>query len=271
MAITVMLSNQITDKTFMQGFSQLVSTISDPERYGGNMAESYIRSLVPRAVALAQKEQDGYVRYSRTYIDSLKSQIPWLSESLEPRRNVWGMKIMVGDTFGPGVLSPIYSSTLGENYRKDKGTVYMPNRGRRAWALDKEFIDKQTGIRWAPSKHPEALNIPKIGEIELNDQEISLYHEVSGMYLIEELERVINSEDYQKLKTAWLKTGKKNDLIKDKLHLWLSKGQLEARNKAINWMLTNEENPNKDLLNARIEEIGDLMQKEADATNQLVN
>ena len=169
------------------------------------------------------------------------------------------------------VLSPIYSSTLGENYRKDKGTVYMPNRGRRAWALDKEFIDKQTGIRWAPSKHPEALNIPKIGEIELNDQEISLYHEVSGMYLIEELERVINSEDYQKLKTAWLKTGKKNDLIKDKLHLWLSKGQLEARNKAINWMLTNEENPNKDLLNARIEEIGDLMQKEADATNQLVN
>ena len=29
--------------------------------------------------------------------------------------------------------------------------------------------------------------------------------------------------------------------------------------------------PNKDLLNARIEEIGDLMQKEADATNQLVN
>ena len=30
-------------------------------------------------------------------------------------------------------------------------------------------------------------------------------------------------------------------------------------------------NPNKDLLNARIEEIGDLMQKEADATNQLVN
>tara|TARA_Y100000817_G_scaffold301173_1_gene280903 strand:+ start:4459 stop:7971 length:3513 start_codon:yes stop_codon:yes gene_type:complete len=271
MAITVMLSNQITDKTFMQGFSQLVSTISDPERYGGNMAESYIRSLVPRAVALAQKEQDGYVRYSRTYIDSLKSQIPWLSESLEPRRNVWGMKIMVGDTFGPGVLSPIYSSTLGENYRKDKGTVYMPNRGRRAWALDKEFIDKQTGIRWAPSKHPEALNIPKIGEIELNDQEISLYHEVSGMYLIEELERVINSEDYQKLKTAWLKTGKKNDLIKDKLHLWLSKGQLEARNKAITWMLTNEENPNKDLLNARIEEIGDLMQKEADATNQLVN
>ena len=52
----------------------------------------------------------------------------------------------------------------------------------------------------------------------------------------------------------------------------ITKGlDLLARNKAINWMLTNEENPNKDLLNARIEEIGDLMQKEADATNQLVN
>ena len=267
MSITVMLANQITDKTFMQGFSQLVNTISDPERYGGNMAESYVRSLVPRVVALTQKQQDGYVRYSRTYVDSLKSQIPWLSETLEPRRNAWGMKIMVGDTFGPGVMSPIYSSTLGENYRKDTGTAYMPNRGKRAYALDKEMVDKEKGIRWSPSKHAEVLNIPNIGELELNDQEISMFHEVSGMFLIEELEKAIASENYQKGKQVWLQTGKKNDLIKDKLHLYLSKAQLQARDRAIEWMLTSEENPNRDLLNMRIEDIGEEIQKENDATN----
>ena len=55
MSLTIMLSNQLTDKTFMQGFSQLINTISDPQRYGGNMVDSYIKSVVPRAFNLVEK------------------------------------------------------------------------------------------------------------------------------------------------------------------------------------------------------------------------
>ena len=255
MAMMVMLSNQVTDKTFMQGFSQLVSTISDPQRYGGGMVESYIRSLVPRVFALGEKIQDPSVRYARGLVDNLKSQVPWLSNDLEPRRNVWGMKIMVGDTFGPAVLSPIYVSHLGENYRNDTGTAYMPDRGKRAYALDVEFVDRDNGIWWSPKPHAETISHPTAGAIELGDKEISVFHQVSGMFLIEELENAMKTDEYKILKQQFLASDRKSDLVKDKLYSLLDLAQLQAKRRATEWMFTNDESPFKDQLNLDIDKI----------------
>ena len=262
MSLTIMLSNQLTDKTFMQGFSQLINTISDPQRYGGNMVDSYIKSVVPRAFNLAEKIYSPEVKYARGLIDKIQAQIPGWSDSLETKRNVWGQKVLVGETLGPSIMSPIYTSTLGENFANDKGTESMPDRGKRAHALNQHFIHRDKGVFWGPKKPEENLFIAGVGEFEISDKELAVYHEVRGMYLIENLEETIESDEYQALYKLWMDSDGSDKRSQEKMHLLLRQAEITARDMAVYWMLNDEESKTKDELNSRITRYIELKNRE---------
>ena len=54
--MAAMFAHQLTDKTMMSGFSNLISTLNDPTRYAGSTLDSFIQSAVPRVVAEAKKQ-----------------------------------------------------------------------------------------------------------------------------------------------------------------------------------------------------------------------
>ena len=54
-AVSLTLANQLTDKTFMQGFSNLVSVLQDPTRYTDKTINNFARSIVPRAIAQGER------------------------------------------------------------------------------------------------------------------------------------------------------------------------------------------------------------------------
>ncbi len=143
------ISYNMTNKTFLQGFSNLVSTVNDPGRYANGTIESFQRSLVPRIVAQTEKLQDPLVREARSVIDQLKSQVPWLSNTLPAKRNFWGQKVMLSPALGPDMLSPIYTSTIGPNPAAEG-----ENAAQRAFDLDQMFI----ALRWGPGKHPDVYS-----------------------------------------------------------------------------------------------------------------
>ena len=114
-AVTLAVANQLTDKTFMQGFSNLVSVLQDPQRYTSVTIKNFARSLVPRVIAQGARMMDPTVRDARTIVESIQSQIPGLSKSLPPRRNIWGQAVIQDGAFGPDVMSPVYTNTVGPN------------------------------------------------------------------------------------------------------------------------------------------------------------
>lgn len=115
--VAAMFANQLTDKTFMSGFADLVSTFQDPQRYAGSTLQNFVSSVNPRVVAQLKKtgvpglvEADPFVRQTKTFLDQIKKNVPGWSETLPPRRNYFGQAVMLDGAVGPDIVSPLYSS-----------------------------------------------------------------------------------------------------------------------------------------------------------------
>ena len=187
------ISYNMTNKTFLQGFSNLVSTVNDPGRYANGTVDSFVRSLVPRLVAQTEKMQDPLVREARSVIDHLKSQVPWLSNTLPAKRNFWGQKVMLSPAVGPDMLSPIYTSTIGPNPAAEG-----ENAAQRAFDLDQLFIT----LRWGPGKHPDVYSQNGI-KVGLKPKEIEQFHIYAGARSLEYIEQVVESDNFQRLFKIW--------------------------------------------------------------------
>jgi hypothetical protein len=90
----------------------LVQATDDPDRYGGRYVANLAASLVPFSVGMAQmaRATDPDLRTARGIIDTIKSRIPFLSQTLMPRYDVWGQPMQNQGSLGPDFMSAIYES-----------------------------------------------------------------------------------------------------------------------------------------------------------------
>jgi hypothetical protein len=201
-AVAAAFSHQLTDKTFMSGFSNLVSTLNDPTRYANSTAQSLVASLVPRVSSQIEKvgipgliEADPIMRATRGYIDEIKAQIPGWSRTLPPRRNVYGQAVTLNGALGPDIISPLYSSVRGPN-PADPDKKYA----ERVFAITKEFEE----IKWGPSMHGNMARREKLGGlvegVEMTPEEQDMYHQYAGKRTVQVFEQIIKNDGYKKLK-----------------------------------------------------------------------
>ena len=201
-AVAAAFSHQLTDKTFMSGFSNLISTLNDPTRYANSTAQSLVASLVPRISSQIEKvgipgliEADPIMRATRGYIDEIKAQIPGWSRTLPPRRNVYGQAVTLNGALGPDIISPLYSSVRGPN-PADPDKKYAA----RVFAITKEFEE----IKWGPSMHGNMARREKLGGlvegVEMTPEEQDMFHQYAGKRTVEVFEQIIKDDGYKKLK-----------------------------------------------------------------------
>ena len=193
MAATGAIAYNMTNKTFLQGFSNMVATLNDPGRYANGTLESFQRSIIPRAVAQAEKIEDPIVRDARGIIQELQTQVPWLSRDLPARRNFWGQKVMLAPALGPDVLSPIYSSVIGPN-----PAAAGEDSAQRTFELDQMFV----ALRWGPGKHPDVFSSDAV-KVGLTAKEVEQFHIYAGARSLEYIERVVANENFQRLYKIW--------------------------------------------------------------------
>lgn len=116
MALAQGVAKNITSKTWLSGLSDAFDALSDPERYG----EGYVRRLasslaIPSVVNQVAQSTDPYLRDARNIVDAVKARVPVVSEGLPVKRNVWGEPIERGDSVGPDLLSPVFSSHIDQS------------------------------------------------------------------------------------------------------------------------------------------------------------
>lgn len=111
------VSNNLVDKTWTSGVSDLVEAIND--RTEGQVFEKYVRNLaasaIPTGVAQAARVEDPYLRDARNLADALQARLPGLSTNVMPKRDVWGEPIRREGSAGPDVLSPFYQSAIKDD------------------------------------------------------------------------------------------------------------------------------------------------------------
>ena len=174
MAAKLMLavSQNMTNKTFMRGVSEALNALSDPGRYGGRWLKTFASTAVPTGVAYIAKAKDPYFRDARTLVDSIKARIPWVSETLAPRIDLYGRPVERKGKFIEKMVSPIWISE--EKINK----------------IDQEF----KRLNYFPS-----LPGRKIREFDLKPDEYGDFLETTGRITQSILSRLVSSSDYREM------------------------------------------------------------------------
>jgi hypothetical protein len=110
-AVVTALANNLINKTYLQGLSDVANALSDPAQYGQRLIDSLAGSVIPSGVAQEARVEDPVLRDTQSTLDYLRSRIPGMSEDLPPRRTILGDVVRREGTVGPGIVSPIGKMT----------------------------------------------------------------------------------------------------------------------------------------------------------------
>lgn len=107
-------TENLMDESFMRGPSDLIKAITDRDRYGDKYIQNMLSSFTPFSVLSSQVAHsiDPYSRQARTVMDAIKAKIPYESETLFPRRDIWGEPIPNKDVLGVPGLSAVYETNI---------------------------------------------------------------------------------------------------------------------------------------------------------------
>ncbi len=136
-------TENITNKTFMRGVSEALNAISDPERHGERWLSTFAGTVVPTGVAYIARAMDPYFRDAKSTLDQIKSRIPKLSETLSPKRDLWGRPIERKGSFFEKLVSPVWVSEeditdVDQELKRLKYFPGMPQREIRGFKLTPE-------------------------------------------------------------------------------------------------------------------------------------
>ena len=190
-AIAMSFAKNVTSKTWLQGASEFINMMEDPDRYGEKYVQNFVGSLVPSIVNTAKRAVDPESKAIYGMMDSVKSRIPGWSSSLLPNRDLWGEPITY--KIGPGeqslaqtaysVLSPIYVSE----------GVDSP--------IDKELDRLKLGVG-KPEKRQEIMGVSIDLTPELYDELIVLMNKNTfddGKSLKDTLTDTVNDPGYKEM------------------------------------------------------------------------
>jgi hypothetical protein len=179
--LALALGRNLTSKTYLKGVAEALNAIADPERYGARPARNYAAAAVPFSslVATVERTADPTLREARTLLDHVMSRIPGLSETLPPRRNLFGEPIVLEGGLGWDLVSPIYTKSakddrVSEEIVRLKLSVDMPPKQLERIELNATEHDRL---------------------VELAGREVQL----GGLALKERLEAVMSSRTYQRM------------------------------------------------------------------------
>lgn len=167
-------AKSLTQQTFLKGIAGALQAINDPERSAQTYLEQTVGSVVPSIIGRTARTIDPTQRMPDGVVESLQSRIPFLSDSLPARRDVFGNAMEVpGGRFN--LIDPFQSTDASKSPLFDEAKRIGVTIG-------------QPGKTYAKTT--------------LTNKEYAAYQMVRGRMLEEALTNLVASPEYQGLKTS---------------------------------------------------------------------
>ena len=178
--LSTAFANAITNQTFLQGITNIINAISDPNRFGPRFVQGLAGSLVPGIVAQPAQMMDPYKREVDSVMDAVKNRLPGMSETLRPKRDAYGEPIPANDRFGE--ISPITMMKASN----DKVRMEAARLG--------------IGV----SKAPDHIQLPsgkdpKLGRVDLTSEQRDIFADKAGHMAYHVLSQLVNSPTWDNL------------------------------------------------------------------------
>jgi len=217
-ALTLALTRNATNKSYLAGIQMWSNALGDPDRYLEKLGRNYAGSFVPNVMSQMQDYDTQVMKEVNSWKDAVIRKLPFGRGGLDNKRNILGEELIAEQS--PeylGFINPISSST----------------------AKSDPIINEMASL-----KHAFRQLVPKLGSINLLDYENtkgqSAYDrqlellktvKVGGSTLRQTLGKLIKSKTYQNLPTESL-PGLPSPRI-DKITSVLSRFKKESRKKML--------------------------------------
>lgn len=177
--LSVAFANAITNQTFLQGITNVVQVLADPQRYGPKFVQQMAGSVVPGIVAQPTAMADPIAREVDSILDAVKSRIPGLRQELMPKRDIFGEP--VASTERLGVVTPITTKAQSQ----DKVRTEAERLG--------------VSVADTPKKTHIGAGSGKLGDVKLTPEERDKFADIGGHLAYDLLADVVNSPQWEKL------------------------------------------------------------------------
>lgn len=175
------IGKDFTSQTFLAGVQGPMNAISDPARYGKTYLKNQASSVIPNIIKDVAKSTDSTSRETNSVIDTLKSNIPGLRNTLLPKRDALGNQIAQEPT-GVGAFVDLTNS-------KTPISNPLVNELSRLNASGNNATPSQLDKNQTILKNKVVLNPEQLNRIEVE----------SGLQLRNSLNKLIQSNGYQAL------------------------------------------------------------------------
>jgi GNAT superfamily N-acetyltransferase len=178
--LSIAFANSVTNQTFLQGLTNMVGVMSEPDRKGPRFFQSLAGSVVPGALSQSAQVQDPFQREINTMLDAIKNRVPGLRQSLLPAR----------DPFGEPIAN------------KERAWFASPI------TATKETEDKVRAeaarLNLAVDKAPKSVQLPagrdrKLGEVKLTPEQRDVFADVAGHTAYLAMEPLVNSATWDSM------------------------------------------------------------------------
>jgi hypothetical protein len=152
--VVASILKNLSNKTWLSGLADAIQALEDPDRYSTRWFARLAGSMVvPAGSAQVARTIDPVLRETKGPLETIRSRVPGLSQSLLPRRDIWGEEIRSEGGLGPDIMSPVWTKT------------------RRNDPLNAEMMRIGAGIG-KPSK--------KVGGVMLSPEDYNAYQAEAG-------------------------------------------------------------------------------------------
>lgn len=166
------MTQNFFDKSFATGMHDLMEAFADPER-AGNWVENFATgATIPNFIPLAARVVDPVIRETDDLRDAYISKVPYLSKTLDPKRDVFGEPISRPGNAIQKIVSPVIPSPVEVDMVRE----------------ELASIGYQMGF---PGK--------TAGGFKMDDETYRIYQAASGKIIYKALSQMIQNPGYQNL------------------------------------------------------------------------
>lgn len=185
-AAIIALASVFKDKTYTKGLADFVQALDEPERYWESYMNQKVGSFMPSLVN--GFKSDDIVRQVRNPLDAIMNRTPVLSQTLEPKYDIFGQPKVASQGFMFKDTQFKHTDTARELFELAPNISRIAETQNGIDLTQYEMIDPETG------KTISAFS--RLNQIMASDK----------VGLMKKLERKINSRGYKVRKTSGIKT-----------------------------------------------------------------
>jgi hypothetical protein len=169
-------ANAITNQTFLQGITNVVRAMSEPDRFAPQFLRQFAASAVPNIVGQPVTMADPVVREVNGMLEAIQARLPGMREQLLPKRDWLGEPVETKERLG--VVGPVREQPVSNDKVRQE-----------ADRLD-------ISVAAAPKKLHVGKGTGKAGMFELTPEERDRFEQVGGQMAHKILAGVVSQPGY---------------------------------------------------------------------------